>query len=113
MDDIVKLFVIMVVIISLILFLYCRKAVCSDKMKQNYVYTVILGIYIINLYYVITQYKYYNSHTWKVAGVLIIVPIIMYMMLCQQNCFELFLPTFFIIFPCIMIIFNFYVSSFQ
>jgi|688.fasta_scaffold1150895_2 hypothetical protein len=108
MDDIVKLIGIMVIIIGVLLMIYCKKSVCSEETKQYYVYTVILGVYVVNFYYIITQYKQYDSDTWKVAGLLIAGPVIMYMCMCQQNCFELFLPTFFVIFPCIMIIFNFY-----
>ena len=113
MDDIVKLIGIMIIIIGVVLMIYCKKEVCSEETKQYYVYTVIIGIYVINLYYIITQYKQYDSHTWKVAGLLIIVPVLMYMWMCQKNCFDLFLPTFFIVFLCILIIFNFYISSFQ
>ncbi len=113
MDDIVKLIFLIIIIIGLLLMIYCKKSLCPEVTKQYYVYTVILGVYVLNFYYIITQYKQYDSHTWKVAGLMIAGPVIMYMSMCQQNCFELFLPTFFVIFPCIMIIFNLYIHIFQ
>ena len=113
MDDIVKLIFLIIIIIGLLLMIYCKQSLCPEVTKQYYVYTVILGVYVLNIYYIITQYKQYDSHTWKVAGLMIAGPVIMYMSMCQQNCFELFLPTFFVIFPCIMIIFNLYIHIFQ
>ena len=94
--------------------LYCTKMVCSNETSKFYVYTtVLLAIYGFNLYYIISRYRQYTSDTLKIAGLLITIPVIMYTLMCQQNCYKLFFLTFFIIFPCIMIIFNFYVWSYQ
>jgi hypothetical protein len=112
MDNIISFIILMVIFFISGLQLYCRKRECSEIKKYN-IYTVILAIYVVNVYYIVTQYSHYNSTTLKMAGLFIIVPIILYMVVCQQNCYQLFLPTFFIIFPCILIIFNFYVWSFQ
>jgi hypothetical protein len=113
MDDIIKFVALMLIVFLSVLHLYCTKNACSTELKQYYVYTVILSVYVINFYYFINNYKQYSQNTWKMATLLFIGPIIMYMGICQQKCNELFFPTFFIIFPCMMIIFNLCVWSFQ
>jgi hypothetical protein len=113
MDDVIKFVALMLIVFISGLYFYCTKVACSSETKKYYVYTVTLSIYVINLYYIITKYSYYNYDTLKIGALLVTVPIIMYIWLCQQKCYELFFPTFFIIFPCIIIIFNLYVWSFQ
>jgi hypothetical protein len=113
MDDVITFISLMLIVFLSGLNLYCRKNVCSTETKQYYVYTVVLFLYGLNLYYILSNYNQYNSNTWKMLTLLFIVPIIMYVLMCQKKCNDLFLPTFFIIFPCMMIIFNLYVWLFQ
>ena len=113
MDDVIKFISLMFIVFISGLHFYCSKVACSSETKKYYVYTLILSIYAINIYYIITKYSYYNYDTLKIGGLLFTLPIIMYVWMCQQNCYDLFFPTFFIIFPCIMIIFNLFVWTFQ
>ena len=109
MDDIITFVILMLIVFLSGLRLYCTKQSCSSETKQYYVYTVIIAVYVINLYYIMINYRHYNSTTIKIGGLLLFAPVILYSWMCQQNCNELFLPTFFIVFPCLMIIFNLYV----
>ena len=113
MDDVIKFVVLMLIVFLSGLHLYCTKYVCSPEIKKYYVYTLISSVYVINGYYFLSNYKQYTSNTWKMATLLFIVPIIMYMVMCQKKCNDLFMPTFSIVFPCMMIIFNLCVWSFQ
>jgi hypothetical protein len=113
MDDVIKFVVLMLIVVLSGLHHYCTKYVCSSEIKKYYMYTLISSVYVINLYYFINNYRQYTNHTWIIATLLFIGPIIIYMIMCQQKCNELFLPTFSIVFPCMMIIFNLSVWVFQ
>jgi hypothetical protein len=113
MDDVVKIVILMLIVFLSGLQLYCIKNACSHETKQYYTYTIIASVYVINLYYFINNYKKYTKNTWILATLLFISPIIIYMLMCQRNCNELFLSTFSVVFPCMMIIFNLCVWSFQ
>jgi len=113
MDDVIKFVVLMLIVLLSGLQLYCTKIICSPNIKQYYIYTIIASVYVINLYYFINNFRQYTLNTWKMITLLFIGPIIIYMIMCQKKCNDLFLPTFAIIFPCMMIIFNLGVLSFE
>jgi hypothetical protein len=109
MDDVILCILITIGLFVCGLYYYCSKKVCSPETNKYYVYAVILFMYASNLYYIIKNYNHYNYNSLVVALLLIIIPVIMYIWKCYQNCYNLF----FIVFPSVMIIFNLYVFLFQ
>jgi hypothetical protein len=109
MDDFVKL----VIILSFLLIggiqVYCNKYTCDTKTTQLSIISFYAILYVLNIYLLIKGFaNYKKDDLWKIVGVLLLVPFIAYTRMCEDKCYDMFIPVLFVIIPCIMIILNVY-----
>lgn len=113
MDDFIPFTTIMLLLFIGVIQLHCSSNSCNEETKQYIMYTIVAAIYIYNIYFLLLGFNTYNHNLWKVIGVLVVGSIVMYSWMCEKKCYEMFIPTFYIIVPCLMTILNFYIYFFE
>ena len=109
MDDFVKFIIIVFIIVLGGTNIYCFTNECPEDMSKITIITVFAFINVLNFYFVIKGIsRYPKDDLWKVVGVLLFIPFVIYLYLCENKCKEMSIPTLFVTLPCVMLILNIY-----